>query len=195
MSSVLNVNSSAIAGISQAEVHVPCDQTLHQYEQPKLLGALYIIAKSASATKPQHTRDCCWLTPAASPAISPCTHWCSSQADQRSRSPTTIYITHHCAATSNNNNTPSHTVMNSVRPSTPFSTDTDTPIFCRQPMPIPMRYRCFCIDIRHYPRGDVALTWRSVTDRSKAPDADAAADATNNSGGGADRLQRGGGCL
>jgi len=31
----------------------------------------------------------------------------------------------------------------SVRPSTPFSTDTDTPIFCRQPMPmlIPMRYR------------------------------------------------------
>jgi len=36
-------------------------------------------------------------------------------------------------------------------------------------------------------------TWRSVTDRSKAPDA--AATATNNSGGGADRLQRGGGCL
>jgi len=34
-------------------------------------------------------------------------------------------------------------------------------------------------------------TWRRVTDRSKAPDA---AAATNNSGG-ADRLQRGGGCL
>jgi len=112
MSSVLNVNSSAIASISQADVHVSCDQTLHQYEQPKPLGALYIIAKSASATKSQHTRDCCWLTPAASPAVSPCTHWCSSQADQRSRSPTTIYITHHCAATSNDNNTPSHTVMN-----------------------------------------------------------------------------------
>jgi len=46
--------------------------------------------------------------------------------------------------------------------------------------------------MRHYPRGDMALTWRSVTDRSKAP---AAAAATNNSGGGADRLQRGGGCL
>ena len=78
----------------------------------------------------------------------------------------------------------------SVRQSMPFSTDTDTPIFCCQPMP--MRYRCFCIDMRHYPRGDVALTWRSVTDRSKAPDA---AAVTNNSGGGADRLQRGGGCL
>jgi len=35
-------------------------------------------------------------------------------------------------------------------------------------------------------------TWRSVTDRSKAADA---AAAINNSGGGADRLQRGGGCL
>jgi len=29
----------------------------------------------------------------------------------------------------------------SVRPSTPFSADTDTPIFCCQPMPIPVRYR------------------------------------------------------
>jgi len=35
-------------------------------------------------------------------------------------------------------------------------------------------------------------TWRSVTDRSMAP---AAVAATNNSGGGADRLQRGGGCF
>jgi len=32
-----------------------------------------------------------------------------------------------------------------------------------------------------------------MTDRSKAPDA--AAAATNNGSGGADRLQRGGGCL
>ena len=32
-------------------------------------------------------------------------------------------------------------VETSVRPSTPFSADTDTPIFCCQPMPIPMRYR------------------------------------------------------
>jgi len=32
------------------------------------------------------------------------------------------------------------TVKSSVRPSTPFSTDTDTPIFCCQPIPIPIRY-------------------------------------------------------
>ena len=32
-------------------------------------------------------------------------------------------------------------VTASVRPSTPFSANTDTPIFCCQPMPIPMRYR------------------------------------------------------
>jgi len=35
-------------------------------------------------------------------------------------------------------------------------------------------------------------TWRSLTDRSKASDA---AAATNNSGGGADQLQCGSGCL
>jgi len=29
----------------------------------------------------------------------------------------------------------------SVRPSTPFSTDTDTPIFCCQPIPIPIRFK------------------------------------------------------
>jgi len=40
--------------------------------------------------------------------------------------------------------------------------------------------------MRHYPRGDVALTWHSMNDRSKAPDA---AAATNNSGGSADRLR------
>jgi len=34
--------------------------------------------------------------------------------------------------------------------------------------------------------------WRSVTGRSKVADA---ATATNNTGGGAGRLQRGGGCL
>jgi len=67
----------------------------------------------------------------------------------------------------------------SVRPSTPFSADTDTLIFCCQPNTIPtdtLQYR----------------TWRRVGDRSKAADA---ATATNNNGGGADRLQRGGGCL
>jgi len=31
-------------------------------------------------------------------------------------------------------------VIDSVRPSTPFSTDTDTPIFCCQPIPIRYRY-------------------------------------------------------
>jgi len=34
----------------------------------------------------------------------------------------------------------SESIITSVRPSMPFSTDTDTPIFCCQPMPIPMRY-------------------------------------------------------
>jgi len=32
-------------------------------------------------------------------------------------------------------------VFSSVRPRMPFSTDTDTPIFCCQPIPIPIRYR------------------------------------------------------
>jgi len=63
----------------------------------------------------------------------------------------------------------------SVRPSTPLSTDTDTPIFAVN------RYRSDTDTLQEQP-------WRSVTDRSKAPDA---AAATNNSGGG----QRGGGCL
>ena len=59
----------------------------------------------------------------------------------------------------------------SVRPSTPFSADTDTPIFCCQSNTIPIRYRFF------YTLQE--RTWRRVTDRSKAPDA---AAATNNSG-------------
>jgi len=64
------------------------------------------------------------------------------------------------------------TVFNSVRPSTPFSADTDTPIFCCHSNTIPIRYRFFdTLQER---------TWRRVTDRSKAPDA--AAAATNNSG-------------
>ena len=59
----------------------------------------------------------------------------------------------------------------SVRPSTPFSADTDTPIFCCQSNTIPIRYRFFdTLQER---------TWRRVTDRSKAPDA---AAATSNSG-------------
>ena len=59
----------------------------------------------------------------------------------------------------------------SVRPSTPFSADTDTPIFCCQSNTIPIRYRFFdTLQER---------TWRHVTDRSKDPDATAA---TNNSG-------------
>ena len=54
----------------------------------------------------------------------------------------------------------------SVRPSTPFSTDTDTPIFCCQSNTIPIRYRFFdTLQER---------TWRRVTDRSKATDAAAA---------------------
>jgi len=57
----------------------------------------------------------------------------------------------------------------SVRPITPFSADTDTPIFCCQSNTIPIRYRFF----------DTLRTWRRVTDRSKAP---YAAAATNNSG-------------
>jgi len=64
-----------------------------------------------------------------------------------------------------------HVVSFSVRPSTPFSTDTDTLIFCCQPIPI--RYRSNTDTLQERP-------WRSVTDRSKAPDA---ATATNNSGG------------
>ena len=59
----------------------------------------------------------------------------------------------------------------SVRPSTPFSADTDTPIFCCQSNTIPMQYRFF------YTLQE--RTWRRVTDRSKATDA---AAATNNSG-------------
>jgi len=57
--------------------------------------------------------------------------------------------------------------------------------------PIPI-HRFFCCQLipmryRYASRADVPPTWRSVADRSKAPDA----AATNNSGGG----QRGGGCL
>ena len=61
--------------------------------------------------------------------------------------------------------------MISVRPSTPFLADTDTPIFCCQSNTIPIRYQFFdTLQER---------TWRRVTDRSKAPDA---AAATSNSG-------------
>ena len=63
----------------------------------------------------------------------------------------------------------SPTVHISVRPSTPFSADTDTPIFCCQSNTIPIRYRFFATLQER--------TWRRVTDRSKASDA-----ATNNSG-------------
>jgi len=62
-------------------------------------------------------------------------------------------------------------IFSSVRPSTPFLADTDTPIFCCQSNTIPIRYRFF--DMLQ------ERTWRRVTDRSKAPDA---AAATNNSG-------------
>ena len=62
-------------------------------------------------------------------------------------------------------------VKSSVRPSTPFSADTDTPIFCCQSNTIPIRYRFFYMLQER--------TWRRVTDRSKAPEA---AAATNNSG-------------
>ena len=62
-------------------------------------------------------------------------------------------------------------MISSVRPSTSFSADTDTPIFCCQSNTIPIRYRFFdTLQER---------TWRRVTDRSKVPDA---AAATNNSG-------------
>ena len=62
-------------------------------------------------------------------------------------------------------------VFNSVRPSTPFSADTDTPIFCCQSNTIPIRYRFFnTLQER---------SWCRVTDRSKTADA---AAATNNSG-------------
>ena len=62
-------------------------------------------------------------------------------------------------------------ITTSVRPSTPFSSDTDTPIFCCQSNTIPIRYRFF--DTLE------EKTWRRMTDRSKAPDA---AAASNNSG-------------
>jgi len=66
------------------------------------------------------------------------------------------------------------TVSSSVRPSTPFSADTDTPFLLSTDADM-LQER----------------TWRSVTDRSKAADA---AAATNNSGGAADGCS-GGGCL
>jgi len=62
-------------------------------------------------------------------------------------------------------------ISTSVRLSTPFSADTDTPIFCCQSNTISKRCRFFdTLQER---------TWRRVTDRSKDPDATAA---TNNSG-------------
>jgi len=71
-------------------------------------------------------------------------------------------------------------LYSSVRLSTPFSADTDTPIFCCQQNTIPIRYGTDTLQEQ---------TWRSETDRSKATDA---AAATNNSGGAADWLHRGG---
>jgi len=74
----------------------------------------------------------------------------------------------------------------SVRPSTPFSTDTDTPIFCCQQMPIPMFLHWHASLSKRGRGSDVAQhDWQIKGSPA----------VTNNSGGGADRLQRGGGCL